>query len=208
MTEAAHPPEPEPFELSGGALCLDFANTWGDRARTESDRLASYGDLLAFARQAGIASGPVVSALARLAARDPAAAVGAVTRARALREAIARLFSAQARGREVSPGDVERLNDALMQGLTRLRVDRTEQGYRWRWSHDPIDLDAPLAPIARSAAELLTSAELRRVRECDGDDCTWLFLDGSRSRSRRWCSMASCGNRAKARRHYRRRRAD
>jgi predicted RNA-binding Zn ribbon-like protein len=63
-----------------------------------------------------------------------------------------------------------------------------------------------LRPIARSAAELLTSETLSRVRECGGATCTWLFLDASRNRSRRWCSMESCGNRAKARRHYRRRR--
>jgi len=48
---------------------------------------------------------------------------------------------------------------------------------------------------------------LGRVRECDGAACTWLFLDQSRNRSRRWCSMESCGNRAKARRHYHRQRA-
>lgn len=208
MPDAPRPSQPSPFELSGGSLCLDFANTWGDRARPETDRLAGYGDLLAFARQAGIASAPVASALSRLAAADPAAAAGAVARARALRDAVAGLFSAQARGREASPADVERLNEALVRGLTRLRLDRAEGGYRWRWSHDPVELDAPLAPIARSAAELLTSPELQRVRECDGADCTWLFVDGSRSRSRRWCSMASCGNRAKARRHYRRRRGD
>ncbi|HXO42658.1 MAG TPA: CGNR zinc finger domain-containing protein, partial [Thermoanaerobaculia bacterium] len=58
-----------------------------------------------------------------------------------------------------------------------------------------------------SAAELLTSDKWRRVRECAGSDCTWLFLDRSRNRSRRWCAMQTCGNRAKARRHYRRARA-
>jgi predicted RNA-binding Zn ribbon-like protein len=59
--------------------------------------------------------------------------------------------------------------------------------------------------ILRSAAELLTAAELPQVRECAGSDCTWLFLDRSRNRSRRWCPMETCGNRAKAHRHYRRR---
>ena len=69
-------------------------------------------------------------------------------------------------------------------------------------------LAAPLRPIVRSAAELLVSDQLDRVRECDGARCTWLFLDQSRNRSRRWCSMETCGNRAKARRHYRRTKAD
>jgi predicted RNA-binding Zn ribbon-like protein len=55
--------------------------------------------------------------------------------------------------------------------------------------------------VARSAAELLQSEELGRVRRCDGEDCRWLFLDTSRSRNRRWCDMADCGNTAKVRRY-------
>jgi len=51
---------------------------------------------------------------------------------------------------------------------------------------------------------VLTGEALARVRECGGTACNWLFLDESRNRSRRWCSMESCGNRAKARRHYHR----
>ncbi len=53
-----------------------------------------------------------------------------------------------------------------------------------------------------SAADLLTTAELALVGECAGEGCSWLFLDTSRNRSRLWCSMEDCGNRAKARRHY------
>ncbi len=93
----------------------------------------------------------------------------------------------------------------LAEALARLRLELTSDGARWVLRHDSAALDSPLWSIARSAADLLTSDELARVRECDGLDCTWLFLDCSRSRSRRWCSMASCGNRAKARRHYHRR---
>jgi predicted RNA-binding Zn ribbon-like protein len=61
--------------------------------------------------------------------------------------------------------------------------------------------------VARSAAELLTSRELSGLRECAGYDCGRLFMDGTKNRSRRWCDMASCGNRAKGRRHYERRKA-
>jgi predicted RNA-binding Zn ribbon-like protein len=61
-----------------------------------------------------------------------------------------------------------------------------------------------LAPIVKSAADLLLSDMLDRVKQCEGDPCGWLFLDTSRNRSRRWCSMEDCGNRAKARRFYQR----
>lgn len=58
-----------------------------------------------------------------------------------------------------------------------------------------------LWPVARSAADLLVSPDLARVRKCAGPTCDWPFVDMSRNRSRRWCDMRECGNRAKARRY-------
>jgi predicted RNA-binding Zn ribbon-like protein len=59
-----------------------------------------------------------------------------------------------------------------------------------------------LAPVLWSAADLLIGGEHRRIRQCANAQCLWLFVDASKSGTRRWCDMASCGNRAKARRHY------
>jgi predicted RNA-binding Zn ribbon-like protein len=73
--------------------------------------------------------------------------------------------------------------------------------YDWEWLVDD-DLVRVLWPVARSAAVLLVSEQLSRVRICDADTCRWLFLDTSKSGRRRWCDMKVCGNRAKARRHY------
>jgi len=55
-----------------------------------------------------------------------------------------------------------------------------------------------------AAARLVERADLTRLRECQDDDCGWLFLDGTKNGSRRWCSSADCGNRARAKRHYQR----
>ena len=63
-------------------------------------------------------------------------------------------------------------------------------------------LDALLSPIVLAAAELLTSPQRLKIRACAAEDCGWLFLDTSRSGRRRWCTMQSCGNRAKARRFH------
>jgi predicted RNA-binding Zn ribbon-like protein len=60
--------------------------------------------------------------------------------------------------------------------------------------------------VLRSAADLLTSDDLGRLRECASDTCAWLFLDHSKNRSRRWCDMTVCGNRDKVRRHRQRQR--
>jgi predicted RNA-binding Zn ribbon-like protein len=58
--------------------------------------------------------------------------------------------------------------------------------------------------VLLDAADLLTSGAWRRLRQCEGETCGWLFPDRSKSGRRRWCSMADCGNREKARRHYHR----
>ena len=193
------------FELSGGALCLDFANTWSDRGRPETDQLRGYSDLLAFALQTGLLAGGEDARLAGRADRDPPAAEEALAHSRGLREDLYRIFSAVADSRAPADGDVERLNAALPEALSRLRLERRGAELVWGWAAPEAPLEAPLWPVLRSAAELLTSEERQRVRECAGAACTWLFLDRSRNRSRRWCSMETCGNRAKAHRHYRRR---
>jgi predicted RNA-binding Zn ribbon-like protein len=69
----------------------------------------------------------------------------------------------------------------------------------------PVEPELPLWRVALSARELLLALPPGRLRICAGDECGWLFLDSSKAGRRRWCSMADCGNRAKARRHYARR---
>jgi len=193
-----------PFELSGGDLCLDFANTWGDRGRPESDDLRTYPRLLAFARQTGLLDAAGAEGLATRAQAEPAAAQAALRAALDLREALYGIFTARAHDREIPPGDLACLNQALGEALPNLRLGLQGKALAWRWQLDAAPLASPLWPIARAAADLLTAEAAAPVRECGGAQCTWLFLDQSRGRSRRWCSMASCGNRAKARRHYHR----
>jgi predicted RNA-binding Zn ribbon-like protein len=195
---------PPTFELSGGALCLDFANTWADRGQPDTDKLRGYPDLIAFARQAGLLTAGEAARLAGRAEQDPEAAAAALALGRSLRETLYRTLSAIAASRAPAAADLERLNAALPEALSRLRLERRGSEFVWAWATPEDPLEAPLWPILRSAAELLTSAERQRVRECGGSTCSWLFVDRSRNRSRRWCSMETCGNRAKARRHYRR----
>jgi predicted RNA-binding Zn ribbon-like protein len=75
--------------------------------------------------------------------------------------------------------------------------------FTWQWAGSPQALDRMLWDVARSSIDLLTSDDLPRVGQCaDERGCGWLFLDMSRNHSRQWCNMGGCGNRAKARRHY------
>jgi len=128
--------------------------------------------------------------------------VAALRRAVALREAIFDLYAALARGDSAPEAALDAINSALPAALAALRLRPDAGGFAWRFEHGEADLAAILAPIVRAAAELLTSADLARIRECGSETCSWLFLDRSKNGTRRWCDMKVCGNRAKARRHY------
>lgn len=197
-----------PFELSGGRLCLDFANTLSKRLTSHpKELLASYGDLAAWSRQAGLVTEREAGVLIREAKRRPADAAAVLERATALREAIYRIFSAVAGEGPAGGGDLATLNAALSEALPLLGIVPKGGSFAWRWTGDGQRLDRMLWPVTRSAADLLTSGELAAVRECEAESCAWLFMDRSRNRSRRWCDMKACGNRAKARRHYERKKA-
>lgn len=197
------------LHLQEGWLCLDFANTaeWHASDHPE-EHLNRYSDLIDWAQQVGILTDREAQRLSQEAARRPADAAAVFERAIALREAIYRIFSTVAGGGSAETTDLATLNAALSGALVWSQIVPTAHGFAWGWSDDENALERMLWPVARSAAELLTSQELNRVGVCADDrGCGWLFLDTSRNRSRRWCDMKDCGNRAKARRHYKRKRS-
>ena len=205
------PPRPGEFtfEITGGALCLDFANTIDNRPRdVPREFLHSFADLVAWSRQAGALTANQAAHHFRVGAQRPAAARATLRRVLELREALFRIFSAAAAaGRPALPADLVLFNAAAAHAFRNLRIGRRRRGFAWEWEDDPAALDRMLWPVLRSAAELLTSGDLDRVRECSADTCGWLFVDRSKNRSRRWCNMKVCGNRAKVREFYRRQRA-
>lgn len=195
---------PMPPKLVAGTLGLDFANTaeWHASARPH-ESLKRYEDLVAWCRRSDLLDGARAERLLREARRRPSAANAVLRQATGLREAIYRLVVGLLRGSPPAPPDLDAFNRALASALRRSRVVAERGGLAWTWVRDDRALDAMLWPIAESAAELLTSERWRRIGQCADDrGCGWLFLDTTRNRSRRWCAMGDCGNRAKARRHY------
>jgi predicted RNA-binding Zn ribbon-like protein len=194
------------FEFSGGELCLDFANTadWHASPKPQ-ENLNSYSDLLVWGQMAGVLSDAEVQQLWQSAQTDPAKAQTALTRAIDLREAIYRIFVRLVDQETPSQSDLDILNYALQRALPHLRVEPSAEGFSFEWEVGDQDLERVLWPVVWSAADLLTSEDLDRVGQCADDrGCGYLFFDTSRNHSRRWCSMESCGNRAKAMRHYQR----
>ena len=200
------------FKLRGGVVCLDFVNTVGSRLTDRhSEYLSFYADLLDWARQAGLLAPEETEGLSRQAALDPEEARETLSRALALREAIHRVVSRAIAGESQDESDLSVLNRELSIALSHLRVMPSGGAYGWDWDlsgdDDGARLDGPLWPVAQSAAELLTSPKLGRVKVCAGEGCGWMFLDESRNNSRLWCDSRDCGNRERVRRHLARKRA-
>jgi predicted RNA-binding Zn ribbon-like protein len=187
----------------GEGLCVAFTHTrrWrGSEPAVET--LNGLGDVLAWCERAGSIDARSRAELEAWASRHPGEAAGLFDAAIAAREAIYRLLSQKAVGRAVSDRDVDALNRLLADAPARANLMVSKRGTVWRLpSADPTTASL-LAPVLWSTGDLLAGSRLDRLRRCANDKCLWLFIDDSKSGTRRWCAMRSCGNRAKAHRHY------
>ena len=192
-------------------LCLDFCNTAGNHASAEpSEYLKTYADLVAWAERVALLPAPAAARLRALAEQHPAAAEAVLGQAVELREAIYRLLLAHAHAGPPPPADLAALNTALTQALAHAHLTPAGAGYALSWDLETsAALEGLLWPVAYSAADLLATPEqLARVGQCQDDrGCGWVFLDLTKNHSRRWCAMEDCGNRAKAKRHYERKKS-
>jgi predicted RNA-binding Zn ribbon-like protein len=200
-----------PLARLGGRLCVDFVNTVDPRDPPGHDYLPDYPALIDWAESAEVAGreavGRDVINRARAAASVAIEQAAEVQReAISLRETVYRVLRASAERRPPDGADAERLRAAAAD-LQRHRLLQVA-GLRWQWAWSAADpLRLPLWIILADAVDLLTGADQARLRACAGEDCGWLFVDGSKNHSRRWCSMRGCGNRSKTQRHYQRHRA-
>ena len=200
MTQSKHAGD---LKLIGGRLCLDFVNTvewWGKRGPKEY--LKSYHDLVLWGRHTGILSYQDARVLSQRAYECRSEADSALNLAHKLRENLYQLLSAIITGNEASTEALILFNKHLAATMQSAEIMVGQGGFHWDVTGDKSKLDWILNPIVYSAADLLVSDELRKVKSCFNPFCGWLFLDGSRNQSRRWCDMKDCGNRAKALRFY------
>lgn len=196
------------LSLIGGALCLDFINTLDWRGREERhDYLADYQGLLGWWSLMGLITPQEADELADRAALDPGAAEDAAARAVRLRESLYRVFTSFQEPEQVPGEDLDRLNQGLAQAFSGVALWRSGEGLIRDFTDRDQSLDWPLKPVLRSALEVLTQVPPERIKTCRNQECGWLFWDKSKNRSRCWCDMADCGNRAKAGRFYRRNKA-
>jgi predicted RNA-binding Zn ribbon-like protein len=180
-------------ELVGGHPAVDLVNTvaWRGDARRRNDRRTSDVDVVTWAVRTGVL---------------PAGALHAGSGSTAVLDELVpfreALHAVLLDGGD--PAARAAVHSAIADAVA--RAD-TPAGPRWRWDiARPALADLPALAALRTA-ELLTSPDMAQLRQCADDTCGWLFVDRSRNRSRRWCSSADCGNRARARRHAQRVRA-
>ena len=222
-TEPAASERP-PFELIAGNVCLDFINTLDDRPSGEpKELLKDYYDLARFGAESGLLTPGQRAYLDERVRLKPDEAEKAMRRARELREALHDIFWAlmQTNQKLAPKPAMDTLNANLRDAALHSQLVQPEMaqgemaqreaaqpGGRCEWRFDELtsSFNAILWPIARAAADLLVSSNLALVRACSSPTCQWLFLDTSKNHHRRWCSMKQCGNRAKVRQFYARRR--
>lgn len=196
---------PPRFELIAGALCLDFINTLDDRfSKQPKELLASYIDLARFGEDAGILDSRQVDHLFSISLQAPERAKEALEEAIRLRETLYAIFWALVTKKPVPAAALISLNQDVQEAAQHAMLVQSSGRFEWRFDPTPNDFYAPLWAIARSAADLLASDQLPYVRACSSKTCEWLFLDVSKNHGRRWCDMTKCGNRAKFRSYYKR----
>ena len=189
----------DPFEWSGGHPALDLVNTLDERPfDAPIENLATYRDLVRFAELAGLMERSLARAL--LDRTGPACArVG--RRARKLREQLYNVLAAVRAAEPIPQMDLKAIGAAIRAAhAARILVatpSTTLAGHRWE---PRSEVDAPLHACALAIERLLSETDRGRIRKCGAHDCEVYFIDTSKGRRRRWCSMRNCGNREKQRR--------
>ncbi|MET8508494.1 CGNR zinc finger domain-containing protein [Streptomyces sp. NPDC004787] len=210
MTGTVQPHSFRPRDLVGGHVVVDLVNTVTARDADPVDWLDGYPRLLEWAALTGHFTPAALADLRRLAEADPAGAARALDDVRALREAVHDVLTALVvdHASAAPPQALATLERHWKQAVARSRLILRPDTPRVEVDSAPPGLVRLHDELALQALDLLRSLPTDRTRVCPGRRCGWLFVDTSRAGRRRWCSMATCGNSAKGRTHYERRRAD
>jgi predicted RNA-binding Zn ribbon-like protein len=187
------------YQFVGGNLALDFVNTVAYRADPErlEDRLQTADQARQWAIQAGLPGRNAIHSRSAMAKAD-------LRRVRDVREDLFAIFQAMAAAKPISTPALNRLARSLQSCRSKQTLVMQGREVGWVWDRSAGTVDFLLYPVLMAAVDLLISGAHGLVRQCAGEGCGWLFLDRSNAGKRRWCSMADCGNRNKARRHYQR----
>lgn len=191
----------DPFVFVGQRLWLDFVNTLGGSRDAPEEMLGDAGALVRWLQAAGVLDAERSAGMLRRAQQQPAGATAALADARRIRTVLRQLAEEGARDASIRRDVVAEINRVLGRSAGTRRLEAHGDGTFTRAFVPGGDAFAGLViPIVESAADALVQDELPRVRRCAARDCQRVFQDTTKNAARRWCDMATCGNRAKAER--------
>ena len=196
--------ETEKFYRIGNNLSLDFINTLIAENGAPKDLLQDFNDFAAWAIGANLLE---TSQAERLLKDWNAELETALTDALEFREVLREMFVGLTHRKAVKTAAIAAINREIQNKTGAAEIRQTENGFEKSFRADyqkPLQL---LAPIAESAADLLCYGDLSLVKKCESSECVLYFYDTTKNHQRRWCSMAACGNRAKAAAFYERKKA-
>jgi predicted RNA-binding Zn ribbon-like protein len=177
--------------LHGGRLAIDFVNA------TPTNGELSWDQLILFLESTSIISAERSAQLLSLPLSDPQSAEGLLLKSWRLASALRKVFAAMLRKQKISSEWIEPINEILRITEGHDELVAQDPGWKIEFIAREGGLDWLLAAVARSGAEILAEGPRARLRICANPQCGLFFYDNSRTRQRRWCSMAVCGNRSK-----------
>ncbi|HEV8362498.1 MAG TPA: CGNR zinc finger domain-containing protein [Gemmatimonadaceae bacterium] len=187
------------FTFIGERLWLDFTNTDDVRRGVRTDVLRDFDGLLQWLAAAHVLDSERLALMRRRAQQQPAGASASLVDARRIRAAMRALAERGLSVERARLDAIAEINRVLGRSAGTRRVEERANGRFVRTFVPGGDAFAGLLiPVVESAADSLIGGELMRVRRCADARCPRLFLDTTRNSRRRWCDMATCGNRAKA----------
>ena len=189
-------------DFIGGDVVLDFVNTVTGRNGLPRDWLASFESLADWAALAGLLTKQRCARLKKMSQQFPSEAASALGSARDLRELLFRVLTPALNERSPSLADLKHLHGYWCRAVESHAFQYTDGSIQPVLLNSSADMGDIGNAIAIRAVDLLRELRTRRLRLCAGPNCAWLFIDSSKAGRRRWCDMATCGNDAKAKRHY------
>jgi predicted RNA-binding Zn ribbon-like protein len=199
-------PSGKQFIWAGNDPCLDFVNTEMVQGNQRVDLLDDFAALVAWLREAGRLSASEASEAIRRWDGTPQGDL-ALARARALRTVLREMVAGIAVGAPVRQAAIDEVNRLLQRHWGSPQVIRRAEGYQRVFHAEPEEPTDLLVPVAEAAAHLICERDFSRIKACGNPRCILYFYDATKNRARRWCSMATCGNRMKGAAHQQRRRS-
>jgi len=183
-----------------GNLSLDYVNTIHDRHEEPiRNLLHSYLDLVTWVYFADAINNSQKERLLQMGWENQQDANRVYTDSLQLREAFYDFVFNMINRKEVSPASMQLIKNWIYKTFSNIELIQSNDGFSLDWNIENIGIESILWPIVRSFADLVTTVDRNRLKQCS--NCGYLFVDNSKNKSRRWCSMEICGNRVKARRH-------